>query len=228
MVGLFYRLQQTRSGGRSQDLSRYYSLGLETGRLEKLRLYLAYQYSGVENEPGRSSQDFSLFFISLGLKQKSHLARFELRSRALHFLEIYFYSRFNSFRQDYAFRGPTDSRTLNNGLTLDFGKISFTADYGFHRFYFGNTRAEYKSFFLHLNARLFRNFSLRAQSTRRERQDIFFRGDYELLNEAFLEYRLGRITLQVAYRRLVGRLAGLLRQDEVFFIRISRSFQSLF
>lgn len=229
VLGVFYRQRTSKLSGQLKDFSEFISLGIGMGKINTLLAYLSYQYSGVEDsgvEADFSQMNYeeSYFFIGLGRKENSHRARIELRSRAIGFLDLYVYSRYDAFRREYALRGMTDTCSWNNGLTLSFKGLSITGDYGISSLKFAGNRAEYNTFLFYLDMKIIRNLDLRIQTTKRERTDIFFPGDYELMQKAFLSYNLGRLSLSVAYRRLEGRISGLERKDEVIFVRVSRSF----
>ncbi|MFQ5720984.1 MAG: hypothetical protein ACE5GI_00645 [Candidatus Aminicenantales bacterium] len=228
VLGVFYRQRTSELSGQLKDFSEFISLGIGMGKIRTLLAYLAYQYSGMEADLSRMNYEESFFFIGLGRKENSHRVRIELKSQAIGFLDLYLYSRYDAFRREYALRGMTDTRSLNNGLTLGFKGLSITGDYGISRLEFAGNRAEYNTFLFYLDMRIIRGLDLRVQTTKRERTDIFFAGDYELMHEAFLRYNLGRFSLSIAYRRLEGRISGLERKDEVVFIRFSRSFRMRF
>ncbi|MFQ6084507.1 MAG: hypothetical protein ACE5WD_14290 [Candidatus Aminicenantia bacterium] len=224
ICGIFYRNRRSKLSGEMKDFSQFVSMGISTGKIETLLASLSYQYNGIDTNISEPSNGEYSFFIGIGRKQDNHRARLELRSRAVGFLDLYFYSHYDKYRREGLLRGITDTQTLNNGLTIGLKGLTLTADYGISKLYFGENTAEYNSFTAILDVKIFKGLDFRAQRIKRYRIDIFFMGDYELIQEAYLRYNLGRFSLSVVYRRLEGKISGIERQDEAIFIRFSRSF----
>lgn len=223
-LGILYTFRSSKRSGRMNDLSQYVSLGLSFGSVQNVLASLNYQYSGNNTDVSQDSQSEYPLFTPIGRKQNAHQARIELRSAALRGFNLYLYSQYNKFWREYEFRGKTENRILDNGLTLTTKRTRLTAAYGVSQIYFGGESAEYNVFSLILDLSLFKGLEFRTQRIHRDRKDIYFPGDYETTFESFLRYNLGKISLSAVYRKLNGKIGSFNRTDEILFIRISRAF----
>jgi hypothetical protein len=230
-VGAFYRKQQSDLKGDIDDFSQTFSLSLNSGRADKILGSLSYNFQRVDLDTSAPTPPGNLetpFYDGIGRKQDSHQARLELRSNALRFVNIYLYSNYHRFKAEYPIQGITDTQTFNNGITLSLKRLSFSADYGISRFDFGEESADYDSFSFVLDFRLIKGLDFRAQSSKRTRTDILFLGDYELVQEAYLRYNIGKFFLSAVYRKRRVRMQDYEREDEGVSLRISRSFGFVF
>lgn len=227
-VGVMYRKQRSDLKGDIDDFSQFYSISLNAGHAEKLLGSLTYSYSRINLDTSVSNNLEVPFYFDIGRKQNNHQARLELRSNALRFLNIYLYSNYQRYETEYPVQGITDNQTFNNGITLSLKRISFSADYEVSRFDIAEESIDYDSYLLVLDIRLIRGLDFRAQSIKRTRTDILFLGDFELIQEAYLRYNIGKFFLSAIYRRRRANLQNFERDDEGIYFRISRSFDLAF
>lgn len=227
-AGLHYRNYRSDLYGQTKDVSQSFSLGLDGGRPETLLGSLTYTYNRFSiDEPGTAGSE-SPIFEPIGRKQDYHRIRLVLRSRSLSFVNIYLYSDYSTYHREYSIEGISDTGTFTNGVTLDFKQVSFHADYGISRFNVDQTETDYKSYSLILDVKLIRGLFFRASNKRRTRTDIPFVGDYELVQEAYLSYNIGKFSLSAIYRRIRAERLEVTRDDDRLSIKISRVFGAAF
>jgi hypothetical protein len=227
-LGLYYSQRRSDVYGPTSSLFWSGGAGAAMGRMESLQASLSYNYSNSDVEVSQSQSAENPLLIQVGRKSDSHRARLELRSRALRSLNAYYYADFRQFVNEYLLLGRAQSRVWNNGMTLGFRPVTLTVTYGQSFYDFADTRAEYVSYSGVLDARLVPGLELRMIARRRNRDDILFPDDFDLNHEVYLRYNIGKFGVSLIFQKIKGRFSGVRRLDEVFFVRISRSFNMRF
>ncbi len=227
-VGAYYRNYKSDVKGDINDLSQFFSLSFNVGEIDKIIGSLSYTYNKIDLDTSQAETLEAPFYDGIGRKHNNHQVRLELRSNALYFVNIYLYSHYNKYRWEYLLDGISDAQNFDNGITLDFRQFSLSANHGISRFYHREARADYNSYSFILDVRLIKGLDFRAQNIKRTRTDITFLGDYELIQEAYLKYNIGKFLLSAIYRRRTGQIQGFDRRDEGISFRLSRSLGIIF
>jgi len=227
-LGFYYRNKQSDREGNLSDFSQNFSLSLSAGKIEKLMGTLSFVYDKLNLDSSQPEDLTGIFYEGLGRKQDYQQVRLELRSRFLRSVNIYFYSNYMKYNREYDLGRFSDIRNLDSGVTLSIKRLSLSGSYGTSRFYTGEEEVDYDSYSFLLDFNLIKGLDFRVKNMKRTRTDITFLGDYELVQEAYLKYKIGRFSLSAVYRRRTGLIQGIDRQDEGFSIRISRSLGVIF
>jgi hypothetical protein len=223
-VELVFRQQDSRQQGTVRDWAQAFGANVSLGNISTLLGSLGYSYSGTDAEITLPEYGDPLFFYGLGTNLNRHAVRLEFRSRVLRPLDTYLYSRYDSYERDLYGQGRMETRSINNGMRVAFGRLALAADLGTNELTASDTTARYHILNATLDYDLSKSLDLRAQFVQRRRHDIIIGRDFHRSLSVFVNYRLALFTASLIYQKLAWELDGPLSRDEAISLSLTRSF----